>query len=124
MQATLDDAAVDELRDERLDWRFKAPPASAHGLTVAQYRDLPYDEGLPEPQLACGTSPLQGADVTALNDQHAFLHGAGDAVEVGDVARLGLTHPWTALGKWTLVPVPDDADAASPRVVDLIRTWF
>jgi D-serine deaminase-like pyridoxal phosphate-dependent protein len=63
-----------------------------------------------------------GGTVTAVNDQHAFLRDS--AVEVGDVVRLGLSHPCTAFDKWTLVPVLDDADAAAPRVVDLVRTFF
>jgi hypothetical protein len=39
-------------------------------------------------------------------------------------SRLGLSHPCTALDKWTLIPMVADADAEQPVVVDLIRTWF
>lgn len=60
--------------------------------------------------------------MSALNDQHAFLRG-GD-VAVGDAVCLGLSHPCTAFGKWSLIPVVDDAEAAAPRVVDLVRTFF
>jgi D-serine deaminase-like pyridoxal phosphate-dependent protein len=79
---------------------------------------------MPEPQFVrgAGASPVANARVTALNDQHAYLRGAD--VEVGDIVRLGLSHPCTAFDKWTLIPVVDDADAERPVVVDLIRTWF
>ncbi len=40
------------------------------------------------------------------------------------MVRLGLSHPCTAMDKWTLIPVVDDASAADPVVVDLIRTFF
>ena len=70
--------------------------------------------------------------MTALNDQHLFLRlgddvvASGDAerLRVGDVVRLGLSHPCTALDKWRLIPVVADADAADPRVVDAVETWF
>ncbi len=69
-------------------------------------------------------SGLAGAEVTALNDQHTFLRGAGEAAPIGAVVRLGLSHPCTAFDKWSLIPVVDDADAEPPRVVGLVRTWF
>ncbi len=47
-----------------------------------------------------------------------------DDVPVGAVVRLGLSHPCTAFDKWRLIPVIDDADAAQPRIVDLIHTFF
>ncbi|MFD0683556.1 amino acid deaminase [Actinomadura fibrosa] len=113
------------LRSAMHGWaRVVSRPEPALALLDAGKRDLPFDEGLPEPQLVRGkgTDPVKGARVTALNDQHAFLRNAD--VEVGDVVRLGLSHPCTALDKWTLIPVVDDADAAEPTVVDLVRTWF
>jgi D-serine deaminase-like pyridoxal phosphate-dependent protein len=60
--------------------------------------------------------------VSALNDQHTYLRDA--EVVVGDVVRLGVSHPCTAFDRWTLIPVLDDADADHPRVVDLVRTFF
>ncbi|MDQ1658407.1 MAG: hypothetical protein QOD41_3490, partial [Cryptosporangiaceae bacterium] len=82
-------------------------------------RDLPFDEGLPVPH------GLPGAEVTALNDQHAFLRLPADTpLAIGDVVRLGLSHPCTALDKWQLIPVIDDVDAADPVVTGLIRTFF
>ncbi|MFF5261846.1 amino acid deaminase [Actinomadura viridis] len=113
------------LRSAMHGWaRVISCPEPGLALLDAGKRDLPFDEGLPEPQLVrgAGPEPVAGARVTALNDQHTFLSGA--RVEVGDVVRLGLSHPCTAFDKWTLIPVVDDAGAARPVVVDLVRTWF
>jgi D-serine deaminase-like pyridoxal phosphate-dependent protein len=89
-------------------------------------RDFPFDDGLPEPQLANGTpGPVLGAGVTALADQHTFVRlDPASTLRVGDVVRLGLSHPCTAFDKWSLIPVLDDASSPDPLVVDLIRTFF
>jgi D-serine deaminase-like pyridoxal phosphate-dependent protein len=111
------------LRSAMHGWaRVVSRPEPGLALLDAGKRDLPFDEGLPEPIAVRGRAAPPGGTVTALNDQHTFLEGA--AVEVGDVVRLSLSHPCTALDKWTLIPVVDDAAADRPRVVDLIRTWF
>ncbi|MFG1998498.1 amino acid deaminase [Spirillospora sp. NPDC048911] len=117
--------AEERLRSAMHGWgRVVSRPEPSLALLDTGKRDLPFDEGMPEPQLVrgAGSERLEGARVTAMNDQHTFLEG-GD-VEVGDVVRLGLSHPCTALDKWTLLPVVDDAGAERPAVVDLIRTWF
>ncbi|QYG13430.1 alanine racemase [Microbacterium sp. PAMC22086] len=91
-----------------------------HGLALldAGRRDVPFDLDLPAPQSVAG-------EVTALNDQHAFLRLADDAtVAVGDVVRLGLSHPCTAFDKWRVVAVIDDPDAADPRVIGAVATCF
>jgi D-serine deaminase-like pyridoxal phosphate-dependent protein len=90
-------------------------------------RDFPFDEGLPTPQHTRGkTDDLTTSTfVTALADQHTFMSvDPRVPLAVGDVVRLGLSHPCTALDKWTLIPVLDDASAADPVIVDLIRTYF
>lgn len=90
-------------------------------LTLGK-RDASFDEGLPEPQVVRGRDgverPLR-AEVTALNDQHAFVRLSGDDVEVGDWVGLGLSHPCTVFDKWPLIPVVDGT-----TVVDLVRTYF
>ncbi|GII95938.1 alanine racemase [Sinosporangium siamense] len=91
-------------------------------LLDAGKRDLPFDEGLPEPHSVRGKGAelLRGAAVTALNDQHTFLSLTPEStLAIGDVVRFGLSHPCTALDKWTLIPVVED-----DRVVDLVRTYF
>ena len=118
------------LRSAMHGWaRTVSRPEPDLALLDAGKRDLPFDEGLPVPQRITGThtAVLDKAEVTALNDQHAFLHLPGGEtadVPVGSVVRLGLSHPCTALDKWRLIPVVDDADAANPRIVDLIHTFF
>ena len=111
--------------------RVVSHPEPQLSLLDAGKRDLPFDEGLPVPQLVRGVGPAPGAvsgpasgTVTALNDQHTFLRDAGDTAPVGAVVRFGLSHPCTALDKWTLIPVLDDADSPDPEVVDLVRTFF
>jgi D-serine deaminase-like pyridoxal phosphate-dependent protein len=119
------------LRSAMHGWaRAVSRPEPELALLDAGKRDLPFDEGLPTPQRmagACGTLD-QSAEITALNDQHAFLRlpadGGAAEVPVGSVVRLGLSHPCTAFDKWRVIPVIDDADAAQPRIVDLIHTFF
>jgi D-serine deaminase-like pyridoxal phosphate-dependent protein len=99
--------------------RVVSRPEPGLALLDAGKRDLPYDEGLPTPQSVDG-------EITALNDQHAFLRFAPDAsaAPIGSVVRLGLSHPCTAFDKWRLIPLVDDAGSDDPRVVDLVHTFF
>ena len=103
------------------------------GLVVldAGKRDLPFDLDLPVPLAAVrrgrvpgGTAeavPLGKATVTRLNDQHAYVDvEPASELAVGDVVRLGLSHPCTAFDKWRAIPVVDDAGI----VVDVLRTYF
>ncbi len=115
------------LRSAMHGWaRVVSRPEPELALLDAGKRDLSFDEGFPEPQLVRGGGPLSAAaEITKLNDQHAFLRGPGAAgTRIGDVLRLGPSHPCTTLDKWTLLPVVEDADASDPVVVDLVRTWF
>ena len=111
--------------------RVVSRPEPGLVLFDAGKRDLPFDEGLPVAQLVRGgdSTVLAGSTVTALNDQHGFLRLAepfahADTLPVGSVLRLGLSHPCTALDKWRLIPVVDDADSSSPAVIDAIETRF
>ncbi|GAA3695150.1 amino acid deaminase [Microlunatus aurantiacus] len=113
--------------------RVSSQPEPGLALVDGGKRDLPYDLGLPEVQLRrprdAGEAPqrLTGLSITALNDQHGFLRwdpALPAPVRIGDELRLGVSHPCTAFDKWQLIPVIDDADAADPVVVDLIRTYF
>ncbi|MFE4974106.1 alanine racemase [Kitasatospora sp. NPDC056651] len=106
--------------------RVVSRPEPQLALLDAGKRDLPFDEGLPEPQRVRGGAELTGtaARITALNDQHAFLRDAGDLAPIGAVLRLGVSHPCTAFDKWTAIPVLDSAGAAEPKVTGLVRTFF
>jgi D-serine deaminase-like pyridoxal phosphate-dependent protein len=108
--------------------RVVSRPEPGLALLDAGKRDFPFDEGMPVPQRVRGNELLDpAAEVTALNDQHAFLRLPADdagALPVGAVLRLGLSHPCTAFDKWRLIPVVDDSDSDDPLVVDLIHTFF
>ncbi|GGC96318.1 alanine racemase [Tersicoccus solisilvae] len=115
--------------------RVVSAPEPGLAILDAGKRDLPVDEGLPVPQLigpelGAPMRPLTGARITAVNDQHCYLvtdPDTTDGIELrpGDVVRLGLSHPCTAMDKWTLVPVIDDADRPEDAVVvDTVRTFF
>jgi D-serine deaminase-like pyridoxal phosphate-dependent protein len=113
--------------------RITSQPEAGLAIFDAGKRDLPFDEGMPEPQLlrprTTGESvrAVEGMTVTKLNDQHGFLTFSPDGeapLVIGDELRVGLSHPCTAFDKWGLIPVIDDPDADDPVVVDLIRTFF
>ncbi|KYJ98520.1 amino acid deaminase [Microbacterium sp. CH1] len=107
------------LRSAMHAWsRVVSQPEPGLALLDAGRRDVPFDIDLPVPQSVAGA-------VTALNDQHAFLRLAdGATVAVGEVVRLGLSHPCTAFDKWRVVAVIDDPDAEDPRVIDAVATCF
>lgn len=113
--------------------RVSIQPEPGLALVDAGKRDLPYDLELPVVQLrrSCdhrrAPEPLTGLTVTAVNDQHGFLRWNPERpspIMIGDELRLGVSHPCTAFDKWRVIPVVDDADAADPRVVDIVRTFF
>jgi D-serine deaminase-like pyridoxal phosphate-dependent protein len=110
--------------------RVVSRPEPGLALLDGGKRDFPYDEGLPIPRLCAADlgepwRPLSGAEVSALNDQHSYLRLAdadADALPVGSVVALGLSHPCTTFDKWRVLPVVESA--ASDVVVGLIRTYF
>jgi D-serine deaminase-like pyridoxal phosphate-dependent protein len=112
--------------------RVISVPEPGRAYLDAGKRDFPFDEGLPEIQLLRRSGPagpivmeLSGHEITGSNDQHAHVRvPEGSPLRVGDVVRLGISHPCTAFDKWSLIPVLDDASADAPVVVDLIRTHF
>lgn len=107
------------LRSAMHAWsRVVSQPEDALALLDAGRRDVPFDLDLPVPQSVEG-------EITALNDQHAFLRLAdGAGVAVGEVVRLGLSHPCTAFDKWRVIAVIDDPDADDPRVIGAVATCF
>ncbi|MFJ3956670.1 amino acid deaminase [Arthrobacter sp. NPDC090010] len=111
--------------------RVVSQPEPGLAILEGGKRDLPFDEGLPVPQLISDglgepATELRKAEITAVNDQHAFLRFAeGTEIRPGQVIRLGLSHPCTALDKWTLIPVLDTvADPERAAVVGAVRTFF
>lgn len=113
--------------------RVISRPEPGLALLDAGKRDVPFDEGLPEPQLyaddlGAPARELRGCRVTAVNDQHTFLQidpdECGADLKVGQVVRLGLSHPCTAFDKWRFIPVIAGDDETDPVVVDIIQTFF
>jgi D-serine deaminase-like pyridoxal phosphate-dependent protein len=105
--------------------RVVSHPEPGLALIDGGKRDFPFDEGLPIPRamsakLGAAWQPLPGTSVSAMNDQHTYVR-KGD-LAIGDVVRLGLSHPCTAFDKWTVLPVVESAD--SDVVVDLVHTFF
>lgn len=107
------------LRSAMHAWaRVVSQPEDGLALLDAGRRDVPFDVDLPVPQTVPG-------EITALNDQHAFLAlDPGARLRVGDIVRLGLSHPCTAFDKWRVVPLIDDPDSDDPRVIGAVATCF
>ena len=113
----------DQLRAAMHGWaRVLSVPEPGLAILDGGKRDFPYDLDLPTP------SPIGGVAagrILKLNDQHAFLEFPTEhPVRVGEVVRLGLSHPCTAFDNWRVIPVVDDAAADDPLVVDLVPTYF
>ena len=106
-------------------------PEPGLALLNAGRRDAPYDGALPIPQLirgrdsASSSLALEGAEITQLNDQHAYLAlSESSDLRLGEVIRCGISHPCTAFDKWTVIPVVDNAQSDEPRVIGAVRTVF
>jgi D-serine dehydratase len=100
-------------------------PEPGLALLGAGRRDAGFDAGLPVPLRARrrdgAAADLTGAEVTGLNDQHAYLRlDPGTALAPGDLVCLGISHPCTTLDKWRVIPVLDEQD----RVIDAVHTFF
>ncbi len=108
-------------------------PEPALVVLDAGKRDLPFDLDLPVVRGAL-RRPLSGppepvatgpARVLRLNDQHAYVKvQPSSELAVGDVVRLGVSHPCTAFDKWRVVAVIDSAHAVDPAVLDVVHTFF
>jgi D-serine dehydratase len=100
-------------------------PEPGLALLGAGRRDVGFDAGLPVPlrvrRRDGKAAGLAGAEVTGLNDQHAYLRLDPDTeLGPGDLVCLGISHPCTTLDKWRLIPVLDEQD----RIIDVVHTFF
>jgi D-serine dehydratase len=106
-------------------------PEPGLALLSCGKRDISYDLALPTAQwhAPSGVRRLGDAQaaphdwqITALNDQHAYLRydPAGREPEVGDRVALGLSHPCTTFDKWRWLPLIEDDGA----VCGAITTCF
>ena len=125
--------------------RVLSVPEPHLALLDAGKRDLPYDAGLPELQrvVRAGTDEVvaaPGCTVTGTNDQHTYVRlDEPGSLAVGDVVRLGLSHPCTMFDKWRTVVLveptepggaaePSGVGGSGPQGVPTVRgallTWF
>ncbi len=101
-------------------------PEPGLALLSAGRRDLSFDIEMPIPVAWSprGSETAQpappGWQVSALNDQHAYLRTNAVPVQIGDRVALGISHPCTTFDKWRWMAVVD----ADHRVVDAIVTYF
>ncbi len=105
--------------------RVISVPEPTLALLDVGKRDVPYDSGLPVVQqvlrdgqpVAAGPMPLH-----ATNDQHGYVRlPEPGALRVGDVVRLGLSHPCTMFDKWRSVLL---VEGEPPRVRGVVPTYF
>ncbi len=113
---TPEDAELPRFRQALELWSYvQSMPDPGLAILTFGKRDCSYDLGLPKPL------DIPAAEITHLNDQHAFLKYSGDAgLAIGDRVRCGISHPCTAFDKWRVMPVVDD----DYNVIDLYRTYF
>lgn len=108
--------------------RVLSVPEPGLALIDAGRRDLPYDQDLPvvlEAYRGDELLPSPVMQVRALNDQHGFVDlPRGVSLEVGDVVKLGLSHPCSAFDRWVEIPVVASQSRPDAPIVDLIRTNF
>lgn len=104
--------------------RVLSRPEPKLAILGAGKRDAPHDSGFPvalRRRVDGVESPLTGVRVTGMNDQHLYAAlDRAEALDVGDLVCLGISHPCTAFDKWRLIPEVDD----DYLVVGAIRTYF
>ncbi|KTT14463.1 amino acid deaminase [Pseudacidovorax intermedius] len=125
------DCAEDGLRPAMEVWAaVQSCPEPRLAILTAGRRDVSFDITMPIPfaRAVRGAQAPTGVPwswkITALNDQHAYLHwdDSDDALApvVGERVGLGISHPCTTFDKWRWMPVVDEAY----NVVDAITTAF
>lgn len=106
-------------------------PEPGLALLTMGKRDVSYDMDLPVAiwRATVGDTMTRGVPshwhITALNDQHAYLHFNAKAPQeehafVGQLVGSGISHPCTTFDKWRWMPIIDDAY----KVVDAISIHF
>ena len=117
------------LRDALEVWSYvQSVPEPGLAILTMGKRDVSHDLHLPfarwcfRPGRDAQPHPLpQGCEITALNDQHAYLRiTAGADLAVGDMIACAISHPCTTFDKWRFLPVVDD----DYNVIDAVTTFF
>jgi len=91
-------------------------------------RDVAHDAGLPNPlrRYPAGGSAAQAEDisacrVTAIMDQHAFMHVPDNChLQIGDIIAFGTSHPCLTFDKWRTGCVVDE----QLQVLETLATCF
>ncbi|MBN9150967.1 MAG: amino acid deaminase [Micrococcales bacterium] len=105
--------------------RVVSTPEPGRALLDAGRRDLSFDAGLPVAlERFRGDERLDvspNAVISALSDQHTFMDFPADVdIRVGDIVKLGISHPCTTLDRWRVLLLVDDANV----VTGLVTTAF
>jgi D-serine dehydratase len=109
--------------------RVQSCPEPGLAILAVGKRDLSHDWEMPIPLAvcSCGTRTLRATPpdwkIAGLNDQHAHLRGTDpqfEALQVGDLVCLGISHPCTTFDKWRWMPLVDP----DYNVCDAIVTFF
>ena len=112
--------------------RAQSRPEPGLAILTMGKRDASFDIDLPVPawRFRFGVDDYPrpvppGWTITAMNDQHAYLHfdagaNASDDIAVGDLVGCGISHPCTTFDKWRLLFTVDDGYT----VTGAIRTFF
>jgi D-serine deaminase-like pyridoxal phosphate-dependent protein len=86
-------------------------------------RDIPYDAGLPVVQKVVRDGELidvPAAEIFNTNDQHAYVRlTVPGSLAVGEIVRLGLSHPCTMFDKWRSALLVE-----GDRVLGAVPTFF
>ncbi len=99
--------------------RVVSRPEPGLALINAGRRDLSHDAGLPVPVgwSRCDDGARRSAagwTVTALGDQHAFVHLPPTApIGPGDLVGVGISHPCTTFDRWSRFVLVDDDGVAT-----------
>lgn len=117
------------LRDALEVWAYvQSLPEPGLSILAMGKRDVSHDLHLPFARLwlrpGVDARPQRlpdGCEITALNDQHAFMRlPATAALQVGDMIGCAISHPCTTFDKWRFMPIVDD----NYKVIDAITTSF
>lgn len=101
--------------------RILSSPEPGLALLDAGKRDVPYDLHLPRILGVRRNNSWERIDATVVktDDQHAYVRVPDGELKVGEMVRLGLSHPCTIFDKWRSVLLVEDE-----QVVGSLPTYF
>src|SRR5699024_92432 len=101
--------------------RVLSSPEPGLALLDAGKRDVPYDLQLPRILGVQRNKDWESIDaaVVKTDDQHAYVRVTDGELKVGEMVRLGLSHPCTIFDKWRSILLVEDE-----QVVGSLPTYF